>query len=455
MRMRRRDFLKAATCTASFAATSGWSPRLLAADGPNAWELWGVAELRCWFNHLFKVPEDPTGPHAEECLDAHLASGMRHVAWELGRSVLAYHSELPDATCWGLHDDLGNLGEKMELEQMFRERCQLRVALAHAEEKEMVLYGRLCMNRNYHPGFKRSKVHNAHPEWRELSKNGKPDVTRLCYALPEYREERRNILVEAAEIGCHGLYLDFCRQPPFVRYHPAFVDAYREQRGVDPRDLTLADKEAFLDWCRFRAEFVTTFLRELKEALAASPRLAGRQVPLQVKIPNDGLEANLICGLDVERWCAEGLVDELAPNEMNWLAEYQQFDDRPYIELGEQHGLPVYANVSFNVRGGKQRTKDNILNGRNPLVLAERVHRLHQPGLAGMAFYQSDTGVQLPGFPELLPRFASRSGLEQLLADKELKQQWPVRKEHENYGLDHHSLFGKFRGEAGRESIGA
>ena len=66
-------------------------------------------------------------------------------------------------------------------------------------------------------------------------------------------------------------------------------------------------------------------------------------------------------------------------------------------------GAPLLAVGQY--LGQPSRKSDNVLAGANPLVLARRVLAAHQAGLAGVVFYQSDTGVQLPGFRRLLPRF--------------------------------------------------
>lgn len=50
------------------------------------------------------------GRDAGECLDAHTACGIRHVVWNLGRTVLGYHSDLPGAVCASDFVGLAGLG---------------------------------------------------------------------------------------------------------------------------------------------------------------------------------------------------------------------------------------------------------------------------------------------------------------------------------------------------------
>lgn len=404
-----------------------------------SWTVWGVVEMGCWIGHF---PDRwPTGRDVEECLDAHFACGIDHIAWELGRSALTYHSGLPDATCLGFGEMDGLNPQQQAVQRMFRERCLLRVALGHGQDRCATIYGRLCMNRHYRPGsWARSKFADQHPELCEIQKSGWLDVTRLCYGTEAYRAERVAILTEAAQIGVDGLCLDFCRQPPLVGYHPSLSRPFEEQTGYDPRRLSPhSDRDTFLAWCRHRAGAVTRFLEELKAALDPFRERYDRQVPVQARIPNDGFEANLIAGLDVERWCREGLVDELALSELHQLREYTSFDDRPYVELGHRHGLPVYA--SSNALPCQALGWGGEVNPRgiNPAVLAQRALRSQEQGADGICLYQTDTAVRWPGLREVLPQFAEPDTLRELVEDEGFNDTWPVTPENEQFGIDNHS----------------
>jgi len=296
------------------------------------------------------------------------------------------------------------------------------------------------MNRHYSPGGPgRSTFAQNHPEWNEIGKDGWLDTSRLCYAIPEYRQERVAILKEAAEIGCDGLLLDFVRQPPMLRYHPALVNPYRERTGADPRSISLADKERFLDWCRFRAGFVTELLRELKAALDPIRRKYDRRIPVQVRVPNDGFEANLIAGLDVLAWCGEGLIDEIALSELHWMPGYCDWDDRPYIALGKEHALPVFASSNcLPMQRGGWGGKINP-RGVNPLVLARRALKSMEDGAQGICLYQSDTGAFWPGMPEAIRAFGEEGTLRAYVADERVVKAHPVTPENREFGIDNHS----------------
>lgn len=405
-----------------------------------AWTIWGVAELGCWIGHF--PGRWPTGRDTEECLEAHLACNIRHVAWDLGRSVLTYHSDLPGATCAGFMEEAPDAGaQRRAVNRIYRERCQLRAALTCAREREAVIYGRLCMNRHYHPGTRhRSRFADLHPTYLEVGRDGAVDVTRLSYGVPEYRQERVEILLEAASLGCAGLCLDFCRQPPHAAYHPSLLNPYRRETGVDPRALTLsADREAFLDWCRRRAEGVTQMLRELKQALDPLRARYDRAIAVQVRIPNDGPEGNLVAGMDVNTWCEEGLVDEIALSELHWLREYRDWDDRPYIELGRAHGIPVFSGNNCLPMQALGWSGECNPRGVNPLQAARRALAALDAGAAGVCVYQSDTGVQWEGMDEALACFADPERLRALVADPDSRARWPVTPENEDFGIDNHS----------------
>ncbi len=404
------------------------------------WTIQGVIELGCWIGHF--PHRWPTGHDAEDCIDAHIACNIRHLVWELGRSVLTYHSDLPHATCKGFLDEaLIDGAQRRAVEAMYRERCQLRVALQYGREKGCTVYGRLSMNRHYSPGRPHRGCFTQHnPQLLEVLRDGRLDVTRMTFGAPEYRRERVEILVEAAQIGCEGLCLDFCRQPPAARYHPSLVNPWRAERGLDPRELTLSgQREEFLDWCAYRAGAVTEFLVELKNELDPVRERYDREIPLQVRIPNDGLEANLICGFAVEDWCRRGLIDEIALSELRWIEQYQDWDDEPYLALGREHGIPVFAGNNCLPRQAGGWSGECNPRGVNPWVMARRALDAHEDGAAGVCVYQSDLGVQWPGQQEALTEFAHPEDLRAYVQDHTVRERYPVTEENRDFGIDNHS----------------
>lgn len=213
--MNRRQFIT--TSTGALAAT------LVPASAADTKQktIWGIAELWQW---LYEK-QQTSGHDSADCLQAHLDYGIRHVIWALGRSTLDYHSALPTSTMYA-----GDTRpETKVIGDSFRKECSLRAALAFAEKNNMVIYGRLGMNRHYGDslgGGLRSQYIATHPEWMEKHRGGQADGTRVSFAIPEYRAERIAVLLEVAQIGAHGLCLDFCRQPPIARYHPQILEPW-------------------------------------------------------------------------------------------------------------------------------------------------------------------------------------------------------------------------------------
>lgn len=395
----------------------------------------GIAELYCWVGHL-PDREWRTGTEVEDCLQAHLDHGIRQVAWKLGRSVIEFHTDLPRATLFTGEGHPEPWGP--ELGQVFTERCVLRAALDFARANGMTLYGRLGMNRHYskasYGGCFTSRWAGAHPEFHEITKEGGPDPSRLCYAIDDVREERVDLLVEAARIGCEGLQLDFCRQPPLTRYHPALTDSF----GADPRPIDPWRGPAFVEWIAHRAMFVTLMLRELHARLQPLRAQTGRAIPVQVRVPDNGLDVALMAGLDVRAWCAEGLMQELSVSSLNWLADFQEHELRPYVELGRKHGVKVFGGVNALAL---QRVSGALPGPEeiSPIRLAERALQQYDAGAEGMTLYQSDFAVWPEELREVLPLLGRPQALAAFAADETNRRRWPLTFRNCLYGLDNHS----------------
>lgn len=394
----------------------------------------GIPELFGWAAD----PERRTGNEAEEMLQAHLSCGIREISWHCARSTVFYHSDLPAAT---LYSDQGDPRPGIRgLGEVYRRRCGLRAALKFGEENDMTIWGRVTMNRHYgidrYGGSLTSSFAAGRPEWHEVTREGGRDASRLCYAIPEVREERISILCELARIGVHGLQLDFCRQPPILRYHPALTEPYEAETGMDPRGIQDLDRQGRLRWWHHRAAFVTQFLRELKESLDPVRMDTGRSLPVQARLTDCGFDINLAAGLDVVRWCREGLVQELCVNPLQWVAEAQTHDAGPYVDLGDATGVTVLGGAHVNV------IKDVGSDGINPLVLARRVRTLYRKGAAGVVLYQTEFGVLQEALREILPLFKDPRALGNWVSRRSVRERWPVTYLNSLYGMDNHSKLG-------------
>ena len=432
--MNRRRFI--ATSTGALAVTL---IPVSAADTKRK-TVWGIAELWQW---LYEK-QQTSGHDSADCLQAHLDHGIRHVIWALGRSTLDYQSALPTSTMYA-----GDTRpETKVIGDSFRQECSLRAALAFAEKNNIVIYGRLGMNRHYGDslgGGLRSQYIAAHPEWMEKHRGGQADGTRVSFAIPEYRAERIAVLLEAAQIGAHGLCLDFCRQPPIARYHPHILEPWLKTGRDDPRKMTVGSPE-FLAWAQHRADFVNLFMRDLRDQLRKLEKITQRKVPVMVRIPEATLALNLMEGLDLRTWLKENWVDEITLNPL-WIWDIDYPDTaRPYLELARAHGAKVYGGA--NTVTGKGVTA----NARGFL---ERVARNYDEGADGIALFQTDAALLDPAlkalFRPVFPHLANAAAVSGMLSAARIKQ--PQMSESErHFGLDNHSLLPQL-GRAPRLSI--
>ena len=148
-----------------------------------------------------------------------------------------------------------------------------------------------------------------HPEFRCVSRDGN-SVARLSYAYPETRQLVISLLREIASYPVDGVALLFNRRPPLLEYEAPLVDGFRAEYGLDPRTLDEHDHR----WLRYRAGFLTTFMRELRAGLDATDRELGRTRPTQISAVVLSSEAeNLYRAMDLRAWVAEGLVNTVIP----------------------------------------------------------------------------------------------------------------------------------------------
>jgi hypothetical protein len=398
--------------------------------------VWGIAELWQWLYER----QVTSGHDSADCLQAHLDHGIRHVVWALGRSTLDYHSALPTSTMYG-----GDTRpETKVIGDSFRQECSLRAALAFAVKNDMVIYGRLGMNRHYGDslgGALRSKYIAAHPEWLERHRGGQVDGTKVSFAVPEYRDERIAVLLEAAQIGAHGLCLDFCRQPPLVRYHPLMLEPWIKAGRDDPRGMKASSAE-FLGWAQHRADFINLLLCDLRAQLRDLERQTGRQVSVMVRIPEATIAVNLMEGLDLRTWLKEGWVDEVTLDPL-WIWDFDYPDTaRPYVDLAHAHGVKLYGGTNTTAGKGMKA---------NERAFLERISRNYDDGADGIALFQTDTAVLEPRLKEmlgpLLPRLGDAGAVGELLAAARKKR--PQMSESERwFGLDNHSLMPQLSGSA-------
>lgn len=190
--------------------------------------------------------------------------------------------------------------------------------------------------------------YDRHPELRMLDRDGVPQ-SRIAYSFPETRRYVLTVLREMASYPVDGIAILYNRAPPLVGYEPVLVDGFRAQTGLDARELHEDDER----WLRYRAVALTSFMRELRAELDDVAREQARgRIAISALVMGRHSD-NVLHGMDVQTWAAEGLVDTLIPftqaNKMNSTAESwpdpDHDDVRAWVDLRRRTGVTVALNI--------------------------------------------------------------------------------------------------------------
>jgi len=153
---------------------------------------------------------------------------------------------------------------------------------------------------NCYPGNPlESEFSRQHPEWR--------DGSCLRYEVPEVRQYMLALFEEALEIGADHLSIDWCRYPNSV--------------------------------CS--ADTVTRFFRELRALADRWGERRGSRAEIITRFPARGVTAWE--HMDYATWAGEGLVDVLAPSNIQ--ARHLSFDVDEYLEAARGTSTRVYPCV--------------------------------------------------------------------------------------------------------------
>ena len=287
-----------------------------------------------WFNAWGSYGRPSVYRILDQCRDA----GIRRVYWRALFGARAhYHSRLEPAAfgAEGIERPGYEAGPRKAYD--LREWDPLRDAVDIAHELGLQLSAWSTIYEETHVQLVTTTFAERHPEYWWVARDGTPRPSKLSFAYPEVRAYKLALIEEQAAYGVDDVCLDFFRENQLFRmrherlvpkqevdadgvcvygYEPAMVEAYRARHGVDPRTLDNAED----GWIRFRASFLTAFVRDVRE------KLRHRGVTLSVKVrtmnlvqaafpfwepeaaPTNSLRGSFV---DWPTWVAEGLVDEV------------------------------------------------------------------------------------------------------------------------------------------------
>ena len=411
----------------------------------------GIAEWFCYYMN-YDVPAPDADPAIiDQCIDAHLDVGIDHIVWGCGRSVTEYCSELPNATRICQRSRTDAKGQSREFIAALMEACcPLRRAVQHCRDRETPILGRLGMNRHYGlPGYEwdTSCLSSDHPQFRERTKIGNEWPNRLCYAIKEVRQERIDILLEIQRFGADGLLLDFCRQMPMVMYNDAVVQPYIKERGVDPRKIDSANPDDYKDWFQYRADIITRFMRDLRKEVRRQEKELGRPCPIVARVPDDAPWLMIAYSLDVERWCAEDLIDATMISPFPRCMESPERYPEYHIALAHQYGKTCIGGIgSKNIIDKSRQFENTGCFHRKPVY--QLAHRQYQAGADAMSLYQTESLARMPYLAETIREIGDRrlvARRAEELPDPDIPPDYPI-------GMDWHTRL--TQGESLRTSAG-
>ena len=178
-----------------------------------------------------------------------------------------------------------------------------------------------------------------HPEWRLRDIDG-TEVTGMSYAFSEVRGYLVGLLEQATSLGADGAAIIYPRSAPFILYEDPFVERFEERHGEDPRNLDEED-ERVLD---LRAEFMTSYMRELREAMDRVGERLGRRLAVSaISFANES--ENRLAGLDLENWIREGLLDHLSPYPYGRAKTVKDIETGFFRRITQGTQCKLYPNV--------------------------------------------------------------------------------------------------------------
>jgi hypothetical protein len=248
-------------------------------------------------------------------------SDFSRIYWEaaIGDTIMHLGTAGRVPTCDGI-DDFKHVGNRIHTEnwRWFQEvgLDPFRVALDYAHEIGLEFHASYRPAGFYFPPFddewNAGGLYERRPDLRAIDRDGSV-APRISFTFPETRRVVLAILREIAEYGVDGIAILYIRRPPLIGYEPPLVEMFRSETGLDARQLAEDDER----WLRFRCRILDEFMRELRAELDAVAREQARSKPIEITaMVSARQEENLVHGMDVARWIAEGTVDTLIPYTM-------------------------------------------------------------------------------------------------------------------------------------------
>ena len=354
-----------------------------------------VVGLDCTFHRYYFFSMREEGSSAVG-VNMHALNGFTEEVFCCGRSVLTYETEVGTP-----HQTEKNRPRTHWLHDHSLTHKPLGNALAAAAQLGIRLSTRLSMNCHYHGAYEnaltsRFVLDNA--ALHDRRQDGSADNHRMCYGYPEVRAERLAIFRELVDMGSKHLFVDCRRYMPMTQWGEPYIEGFKAQYGIDPHQLEPTDPQ-WPVWLRWRAEFFTKVIRDLKRML----RDMGKDdVTVTLRVNAEPIAKNLEHGADLRQMVQEHLLDRLVLGEKD---SRRILND--YLSLLRGTGIELLGCLSVHGRalpGPEHHTKGNWPTAMyaTPDVdrLAAIVDDFYEAGLDGVAFYETDEATAMPRMRE-------------------------------------------------------
>jgi len=158
-----------------------------------------------------------------------------------------------------------------------------------------------------------SEVAKKHPKCQMVMRDG-TRLPMLSYAYPEARAAMIERITSLTPDYFDGVSLFFHRLPFSCAFEQPVLDEIQKRFGVDGRLLPMSDPR----WFAVASDIVTAFVKELKQALDKKAQKADH-APYKINIITLVTpKKSEILGLDLERLCREGLIDNFSQGLMDY-----------------------------------------------------------------------------------------------------------------------------------------
>lgn len=305
-----------------------------------------------FFSGAFSSRED-----LEEWVHSYADTDVTAIEWCLGPcgGVYSFGTQVGDVLGENVPEkEWANLrrGDRQAAETVQRLIAEgndpLDVVAGQAAEDGIDLFVSMRMDPFYgatYENYLNGSFWHENPQLRIVDQNGNHHP-HLSYAYPEFRQFFLDVLAEAAQRDIDGINMDFLRHPPFFGFEPPLIEGFRAEYGVEPPG---PDPER---WHRYRARFMTQFVRDLRAIADEAADRLGHPVRLSARIDHD---QHLEHGLDVETWLDEGLLDLLIVSE-HGLGGFE-FDISPFVDMARGTGCKVLFGEEA-ITGGHDLTPE-------------------------------------------------------------------------------------------------